>query len=84
MEFIGLLIAAAVGFWVYSDAAARGKSSGVACLWGIGTFLLLIVFLPLWLFVRPPMQRVGIVRCPGCGKDSDNAQFCPHCGTKRY
>ena len=51
---IGGLIAAAVGIWVATDANKRGMN-GV--LWGIGVFLLLIVFLPIYLIVRKPVRR---------------------------
>ena len=47
---IGLLIAAMVGFWVATDAQKHGMNQPV--LWGIGTFLLLIVFLPAYFVVR--------------------------------
>ncbi len=51
-QIIGLLIAAAIAFWVYTDAKKRPMN---AVLWAIGTFLLCIVFLPLYLIMRKPV-----------------------------
>ena len=61
-------------------------------LWGIGVFLLCIVFLPLYLIVRKPIPPAmtgaswsGTARmCPACGRYHDGtAQFCPFCGAPR-
>ncbi len=61
---IGLLIAAAVGVWVYNDAQKHGLSN--AWVWGVGVFLLLIVVLPAYFIVRyrhdhpkPPAAPAG-------------------------
>jgi len=51
MQFIGLLIAAIVAYFVGQDAEKRGMS---AWGWGIGVFLLMIVFLPLYFILRKP------------------------------
>ena len=48
----GFAIAGAVAFWVATDANKRGMN-GVG--WGIGVFLLCIVFLPIYLIVRKPL-----------------------------
>lgn len=69
MKFIGLLIAAAAACWVYYDAKKRGYYTFAAICWGIGTFFLMIVFIPLYLFARgnrrfninPDTKTVGIV-----------------------
>ena len=88
MEIIGVLIALIVGIWVYSDAKKRGKSSGSAFGWFLGTFLLLIVFLPIWLITRPklPTELPATSRpklCIHCGKYYDgNPSYCPNCGKK--
>ena len=50
-QLIGLLVAAAIAFWVYKDAETRGMNG---ILWGIFTFLLCIVALPVYLVVRKP------------------------------
>lgn len=52
IRIIGALIALAVGIWVYADAKKRGYSTLAASLWGLGSFLLLIVFVPLYLIFR--------------------------------
>ena len=49
---IGFLIDLAIAIWVASDANKRGMSG---TLWGIGVFLLCIVFLPIYLIVRKPL-----------------------------
>jgi uncharacterized membrane protein len=51
MEILGLLIALVVGIIVGQDASTRGMN---AWGWGIGVFLLMIVFLPLYFILRKP------------------------------
>jgi hypothetical protein len=53
---IGLAIAAAIAFWVYTDAKKRPMN---AVGWAIGTFLLCIVILPLYLIMRKPEIGAG-------------------------
>jgi hypothetical protein len=55
-NLVGILIAAAIGFWVYKDARERGMN-GV--LWGILTFLICIIFLPIYLLIRKPKHGGG-------------------------
>lgn len=50
---IGLAIAATAGVLVAKDATARGMSPA----WGLGVFLLCLVFLPLYLLLRKPLVR---------------------------
>ena len=90
--FIGLCIAAVAGVLVAKDANGRGMN-GVG--WGLGTFLLCIVFLPLYLIVRRPSISSAIslipaahsirpVLCPSCGKYFEGAAaFCPLCGARQ-
>ena len=49
--FIGLIIAAIIGVIIAKDASARGMS-GVG--WGLFTFLICIVAIPIYLIVRRP------------------------------
>ena len=82
---IALFIALLAGAWAYSDAKSRNSSSPI--LWGIWVCLLPIVFLPLYLILRPPKQPLEVrkvpVLCPHCGKYYESpATFCPHCGNK--
>lgn len=85
-EFIGFLVALGAAFWVFSDAKARGVSGGKAFLWFLGTLFLLIVFLPLWLIIRPKKTfEVEVIAkpvlCAHCGKYYEAAPaFCPNCG----
>lgn len=51
-QLIGAAIAAAIAVFVYNDAKKRGMK---AVWWAIGTFLLCIVFLPLYLILRKPV-----------------------------
>ena len=51
-QFIGAVIAVAIAAFVFQDAKKRGMNSWG---WAIGTFLLCIVFLPLYLIMRKPV-----------------------------
>ena len=53
-SIIGLAIALAAGILVGKDAAKRGMN---AWGWGIGVFLLLIIFLPLYFILRKPVVQ---------------------------
>lgn len=61
IQIFGLVIAAAIGFWVATDAKKRGMSFW----WGVGTFLICIVFLPLYLIMRKPVITAGVQIPPG-------------------
>ncbi len=52
MQLIGIVIALVVAILVGQDANKRGMN---AWGWGIGVFLLLIVFLPLYFILRKPL-----------------------------
>src|SRR5437660_10052660 len=56
--FATLVNAFWVAAWVRRDALSRGKRKDVARCWAVGTFLLMIVFLPLWLLTRPRRRRL--------------------------
>ncbi|MFM6075911.1 MAG: hypothetical protein ACKPB9_30705, partial [Dolichospermum sp.] len=59
---VGLLIAAGAAFAVYQDALSRGWDSGSAILIAIGVFILLIIFLPVYLFTKnnPGRRKVTL------------------------
>ncbi len=59
---IGFVIDLVIAIWVASDANKRGMN-GV--LWGIGVFLLCIVFLPIYLIVRKPLLAQSYGYPPG-------------------
>ena len=85
MRFIGLMLAAAVAIWVYTDAIKRGCKTLTAIGWMLGVFLLMIVFLPLYLFMRSKQgKQVDILTpCKYCGKYYENTPlYCPNCGHK--
>ncbi|KPK82879.1 MAG: hypothetical protein AMS27_13685 [Bacteroides sp. SM23_62_1] len=50
-SLIGILVALLVAILVGQDAKKRGMNAWV---WGIGVFLVLIVFLPLYFILRKP------------------------------
>jgi cbb3-type cytochrome oxidase subunit 3/predicted nucleic acid-binding Zn ribbon protein len=51
---IGFIVAILAGVWVYKDAEKRyPEESSAPGHWSLGTILLLIVFLPLYLIFRP-------------------------------
>jgi hypothetical protein len=65
MKFSLLMISLIVTAWVFFDARERGKGIFVAFLWCLGTQLLTIIFLPLWLINRPERcQKVVIIERP--------------------
>ena len=83
--FVSFLIPLLAGFWVYVDAKERGRTEGQAFLWGLGTFLALIIFLPLWLFIRWKDDHEKKLICSSCKrsfKDIPWASFCPYCGSR--
>ena len=50
-SIIGFIIDVLIAIWVYNDAQRRGMN-GIG--WAIGTFLLCVIFLPLYLIIRKP------------------------------
>ncbi|HYP04993.1 MAG TPA: hypothetical protein VER03_02060 [Bryobacteraceae bacterium] len=85
----GLIVAGVIGIVVAKDANSRGME-GTA--WGLGVFLLCIVFLPLYLVVRkPPLDRqTALANCgqavyaapPALAPDAvQRPRFCSNCGT---
>lgn len=73
MKFIVFVISFVAAAWVFFDSRERGKGIIIAFLWCLGTQVLPIVFLPLWLYVRPERcLKVVIVEkqesCANCGK----------------
>lgn len=54
MEFVvGLIIAAVVGVLIANDANSRGMN-GLG--WGIFTFLICIIAIPIYVIVRKPLK----------------------------
>ncbi len=74
-----LILLIATG-WVYSDAKERGSSSPAG--WAIGVLALMIIFLPLYLIMRPSKAvKNAFDLCPFCGKYYESRPtFCPNCG----
>jgi hypothetical protein len=56
-QIFGFIIAGAIAFWVYTDAKKRPMN---AAGWAIGTFLLCIVFLPLYFIMRKPLLTAQV------------------------
>ncbi len=62
MPTISLLIGLAAAYWVFNDAKGRGHESGTAILWAVGTFAMMVIFLPLYLIFgrkAPPMRKTN-------------------------
>jgi uncharacterized membrane protein len=57
ITLLSLTILIPICFWVFRDARKRYNGLGLPLLWVILVFLVLIVFLPLYLFIRPPKRR---------------------------
>lgn len=57
MQIFGLFVAAIVALWVVNDARTRGLNGWMAFWWGLGTLMILIVALPLWMFSRPRLRN---------------------------
>ncbi len=94
MWIIIIVIPLLIAWWVATDATRRGYSKSTTLLWFLGVWLALIVFLPLYLILRPRTPRQdGMPRqeeyrgktqvCPYCGKLYQGKIFyCPYCGQK--
>jgi hypothetical protein len=54
---VAAIIAAGFGFIVAKDAERRGMNP---LFWGLGTFFLLIVFLPLYILIKKPEYKQEI------------------------
>jgi len=82
---IGLIIAAVVGHIVQEDAKKIGCSKTIASLWGLGTFLILILVLPAYLLFRyfhtsGHQSEQGNRKCPLCAETiKREARLCKHC-----
>ena len=83
---ISILIPLLAALWVFIDAKEKGRSRGQAILWAFGTFMALIIFLPLWLFVRwREVQPKNTQLCSFCRssfKEIPRARYCPYCGQR--
>ena len=84
IAFLMISIPTVTAIIIARDAKARGMN-GVG--WGIGVFMVLIVFLPLYLVVRKPLTLPMIssatraLLCATCGKYSTSGgRFCQFCG----
>lgn len=87
-QIAGMLIAAIIAMWVILDATRRGKPALSAVGWGVGVFLALILFLPLYLFFRG-RESGGVAAtkasqaatpCRYCGLFfAGDPDYCPHC-----
>ena len=85
--FVAILIPILAALWVFMDARQKGRTEGQSLLWAFGTFMALIIFLPLWLFVRwqegQTKQTKNVYVCPYCHysfKNIERARYCPYCG----
>ncbi len=78
-SFLVSVVLAAV---VASDANRRGMNG---ILWGVGVFLLCIVFLPLYLIMRSPAQPTASTvqaSSPNVPPGARQSKYCNSCGTE--
>ena len=92
----GMLLATLAGVWVFFDARKRGSELPVAAMWALGTAMIMVVFLPLYLLFgrKAPVKYrrddvidveaipvEEIIYCRMCGGKAKEALVtCPHCG----
>jgi len=88
MWLIIIIIPLIIAWWVATDARKRGYSKSASLVWFLGVWLALIVFLPLYLILRPKTPRQGELGgetrvCPYCGKFyKGEISYCPYCGQR--
>ena len=90
--WIGLLAALVAAAWVYADARALalrgvrvGGYSWKPIGWAGATFLVLVLFLPMYLYQRSKALRATVpsALCAQCGAGLPaDAAFCPQCGNR--
>ncbi len=91
MIFLIPLVTLGVSVWVFFDSQKRGYSVWKGLMWAVLVFMMLIVFLPLYLFTsrrktvlqtREPEETFqGATACFYCGKPyQGNPSLCPNCG----
>ncbi len=54
---VAVAILVPICFWVYNDAKMRYNSPGMPLLWAALVFAALIIFLPLYLLLRPAKRN---------------------------
>lgn len=98
MHFFAIIIAYLVAVWVFEDSKKRyPQRKIISWAWAIGTFLFMIVFLPLYLILRPKKdeeekskelpqeydQSESSIFCTKCGNKLNGSDvFCSNCGAK--
>ncbi len=84
MWLILIIIPLVIAWWVATDARKRGYSKVAALIWFLGVWLALIIFLPLYLIIRPKTSRQpGQLGQPGQPVElapEGETTVCPHCG----
>ncbi len=79
IPIVAVIIAIAIGVWMYRDAERRGENGALWLIIGIIGGII-------WLIVRPDIgakkkQRHGDRHCPSCGRSIPfDAKVCPYCG----
>jgi hypothetical protein len=92
MIFLIPLLTLGIALWVFFDSQKRGYSVWKGLMWAVLVFMMLIVFLPLYLFTsrrkavlqtqeqeEQPVEEA--TKCFYCGKPyPGNPSLCPNCG----
>jgi hypothetical protein len=90
--FLFPLITLIISLWVYLDSQKRGYSVTKGLMWAVLVFMMMIVFLPLYLYtsrrkgIRKPEEAESAPiptapNCFYCGKPyNGDPRTCPNCG----
>jgi RNA polymerase subunit RPABC4/transcription elongation factor Spt4 len=87
MHLLITLAVFAAAYWVYNDAKSNGNEKTTIILWTLGTLLMMVIVLPLYLlFGRKPIMKskreeqiIDVEATPVDDKEKIN---CPMCANK--
>jgi RNA polymerase subunit RPABC4/transcription elongation factor Spt4 len=87
MHIIFTLVAIVAAYWVYNDAKSNGHNTITVVIWTVGTLLMAVIFLPLYLLFgrKPVMKRrrdAKIIDVEATAVDDKEKVNCPMCANK--